>query len=95
MDIFLKKVLETTWGKSLLYTILGAMAGAIAWLAFENRRINEARMAEQSAARQEVLAVERQCAQAIEALNQRHIEFIHAALNRMEGLESAQRKRKR
>lgn len=94
MDVFLKKIIETTWGKSLLYSILGGLSVAVAWLAFENRRINEERHAEQKEARREIREIERQCADKIETLNRRHLDFVSAALDRLQKLDGGP-KRKR
>jgi hypothetical protein len=94
MDVFLKKIIETTWGKSLLYSILGGLSAAVVWLAIENRRLNEARSLEQKDARREVVETERRCASNIELLNRQHLDFVKAALERMQGLEDRQ-KRKR
>ena len=94
MDIFLKKIIETTWGKSLLYSILGGLSAAVVWLAVENKRLNEARSAEQKEYRREVLETERRCARDIEALNTRHLEFLNSALQRMQKIEAKQKKRR-
>jgi hypothetical protein len=94
MDVFLKKIIETTWGKSLLGLIFGVLCTAVAWLAIENRRLNEARSLEQKDARREVVETERRCATSIELLNRQHLDFVKAALERMQSLEDRQ-KRKR
>lgn len=94
MDVFLKKIIETTWGKSLLYTILGGLSLSVCWLAFENKRLNEARSSDQKDFRREVIETERRCAKDIEALNTRHLEFLNAALQRMQKIEDKQKRRK-
>jgi hypothetical protein len=81
MDKILFKLIESTWGRNILYTLFAVLIGAIFLLGRETARLNEVRAAEQAAWRNEVREIWRQHAQEKDAMRREQMEIIQAALD--------------
>lgn len=81
MDRILVKMLESTWGRNVLYMFFSALFAAVFFLARETARLNNVRAAEQEAWRNEVRQMAEKHAAEKDAMRREQMEIIQAALD--------------
>lgn len=91
MDQILAKMVEKVWGRNILYSILGLLAGGVVWLAFENRRLNEARTQDQINNAKVIASLRDYYEAKLDTFQQRHLNFVQNALYKLEQVQNKKR----
>lgn len=81
MDKILFRLIESTWGRNILYTLFAVLIGAIFLLWRETARLNEVRASEQAAWRSEIIQLAERHAAEKDAMRKEQMEIIQAALD--------------
>lgn len=81
MDKILFRLIESTWGRNILYTLFAVLIGAIFLLWRETARLNEVRVKEQEAWRKEIQQLTERHAEEKDSLRKEQVDKIQKALD--------------
>ncbi len=95
MDKLLFKLVESVWGRNLIYTLLFIFCAAIGWLSYKNDALNNRIQEVQAAATLQIIATERQCNKDKEDLKKELIEKYKSDNEKLEMLIAQFRELKR
>lgn len=87
--------LTKNFQKAPLPAFIAVLISAIIWLAIENKTLAANLVNVHEAARQEIALIEKRCAYEKDDLRQQQIQFVNAALERLQRLEDQARAAKK